>query len=163
MLRVFPCKFWQVLVYLDQQILNFPSNLFTHFDKPKNSLELPNPTRNIHKCLNKFMTNTSGEITLQSKQLGYCLLRSESETCNFSALCGSCDTFFSVCYIPFESNASKRDWSKSMGGGGWARAGRGWVIRFWTLGKGWVVQFLATCRGWVILFLLWELTQSTTK
>ena len=41
MLRVFPL---QVLASscLLQQILNFPSNL-THFDKPKNSLELPNP------------------------------------------------------------------------------------------------------------------------
>ena len=53
---------------LPQQILNFPSNLFTNFDKPKNSLELPYPTRNIRKCSNKLMTNTSGEINLQSKQ-----------------------------------------------------------------------------------------------
>ena len=66
-LRVFPL---QVLAssLLPQQILNFPSNLFTHFDKPKNSLELPYPTRNIRKCSNKLMTNTSGEINLQSKQ-----------------------------------------------------------------------------------------------
>ena len=34
--------------------------------KPKNSLELPNPTRNIRKCSNKLMTHTSGEINLQS-------------------------------------------------------------------------------------------------
>ena len=53
---------------LPQQILNFPSNLFTHFDKPKNSLELPYPTKNIRKCSNKLMTDTSGEINLQSKQ-----------------------------------------------------------------------------------------------
>ena len=53
---------------LPQQILNFPSNLFTHFDKPKNSLKLPYPTRNIRKCSHKLMTNTSGEINLQSKQ-----------------------------------------------------------------------------------------------
>ena len=66
-LRVFPL---QVLASscLPQQILHFPSNLFTHFDKPKNSLELPNPTRNIRKCSAKLMTNTSGEINLQSKQ-----------------------------------------------------------------------------------------------
>ena len=44
------------------------SNLFTHFDKPKNSLELLNPTRNIRKCSNKLMTNTSGEINPPSKQ-----------------------------------------------------------------------------------------------
>ena len=36
--------------------------------KLKNSLELPNPTRNIRKFANKLMTNTSGEINLQSKQ-----------------------------------------------------------------------------------------------
>ena len=54
---------------LPQQILNFLSNLFSHFDKPKNSLELPNPTRNIRKCSYKLNTNTSGEINrLQSKQ-----------------------------------------------------------------------------------------------
>ena len=40
----------------------------SHFDKPKNSLEFPNSTRNIRKCSNKLMTNTSGEINSQSKQ-----------------------------------------------------------------------------------------------
>ena len=37
---------------LPQQILNFPSNLFLHFDEKAqeyNSLELPNPTRNTQK------------------------------------------------------------------------------------------------------------------
>ena len=53
---------------LPQQILNFPLNLFTHFDKPDNSLELPNPTRNTRKFANKLMTGTSGEITYKSKQ-----------------------------------------------------------------------------------------------
>ena len=42
--------------------------LLNHFDEPKNLLELPHPTRNIRKCANKLMTNTSGEINLQSKQ-----------------------------------------------------------------------------------------------
>ena len=67
MLRVFPL---QVLASscLPQQILKFPSNLFTHFDEPKNSLEFPNSTRNIRKCSNKLMTNTSDEINSQSKQ-----------------------------------------------------------------------------------------------
>ena len=66
-LRIFPL---QVLARscLPQQILKFPSNLFTHFDEPKNSLELPNPTRNIRKCSNKLKSNTSDEINLQSKQ-----------------------------------------------------------------------------------------------
>ena len=36
--------------------------------KLKNSLELPIPTRNTRKFANKLMTDTSGEINLQSKQ-----------------------------------------------------------------------------------------------
>ena len=36
--------------------------------KLKNSLVLPNPTRNTCKFANKLMTDTSGEIFLQSKQ-----------------------------------------------------------------------------------------------
>ena len=65
-LRVFPL---QVLASscLPQQILKFSLKLFAHFDEPKNSLELPNLTRSIRKCLNKLMNNTSDEIDLQSK------------------------------------------------------------------------------------------------
>ena len=59
-----PCKFWQVLVYLSKCLI-LP---FTHFDELKNSLELPNPTRNIGICPTKLMTITSGEINLQSKR-----------------------------------------------------------------------------------------------
>ena len=36
--------------------------------KLKSSLELPNPTGNTRKFANKLMTDTSGEINLQSKQ-----------------------------------------------------------------------------------------------
>ena len=36
--------------------------------KLNNSRELPNPTRNTRKFANKLMTDTSGEINLQSKQ-----------------------------------------------------------------------------------------------
>ena len=36
--------------------------------KLKNSHELPNLTRNTRKFANKFMTDNSGEINLQSKQ-----------------------------------------------------------------------------------------------
>ena len=36
--------------------------------KLKNSIELPNPTRNTRKFANKLMTDTSREINLQSKQ-----------------------------------------------------------------------------------------------
>ena len=67
-LRVFPL---QVLASscLPQQMLNFPSNLFPHLMKKlKNSVELPNPTRNTKKFANKLMTDTPGEINLQSKQ-----------------------------------------------------------------------------------------------
>ena len=35
--------------------------------KLKNSLELPNPTRNTRKFGNKLITDTSGKINLQSK------------------------------------------------------------------------------------------------
>ena len=37
--------------------------------KLKNSLELPIPTRNTRKFANKLMTDTSGEINLQSKDI----------------------------------------------------------------------------------------------
>ena len=59
-----PCKWWQALVYLSKYLIH----PFTHFDEPKNSLELLNPTRNIRICSTKLMTITSGEINLQSKQ-----------------------------------------------------------------------------------------------
>ena len=36
--------------------------------KLKNSLALPNPTRNTRKFANKLLTDTSGEINLQRKQ-----------------------------------------------------------------------------------------------
>ena len=36
--------------------------------KLKNSLELPNPTRNTRKFANKLIIDTSGEINLQSRQ-----------------------------------------------------------------------------------------------
>ena len=59
-----PCKWWQALVYLSKYLIH----PFIHFDEPKNSLELLNPTRNIRICSTKLMTITSGEINLQSKQ-----------------------------------------------------------------------------------------------
>ena len=42
--------------------------------KLKNSLELPNPTRNTRKFANNLMPVASGEINLQSKQDIICLL-----------------------------------------------------------------------------------------
>ena len=40
----------------------------TSMKELKNSLELPNPTRNTRKFANKLTTDTSGKINLQSKQ-----------------------------------------------------------------------------------------------
>ena len=40
--------------------------------KPKNSLELLNPTRNARKLANNSMTDTCGGINLQSKQYIIC-------------------------------------------------------------------------------------------
>ena len=40
----------------------------TSMKKLKNSLQLPNPTRDARKFANKLITDTSGEINLQSKQ-----------------------------------------------------------------------------------------------
>ena len=40
----------------------------TSMKELKNSLELPNPTRNTCKFANKLTTDTSGKINLQSKQ-----------------------------------------------------------------------------------------------
>ena len=59
-----PCKWWQAFVYLSKSLIH----LFTHFDEPKNSLELLNPTRDIRICSTKLMTMNSGEINLQSRQ-----------------------------------------------------------------------------------------------
>ena len=42
--------------------------MITSIKKLKNSLELPNPTRNTRKFANKLMTDTSGEINLLSKK-----------------------------------------------------------------------------------------------
>ena len=44
-------------------------------ENPKNSLELPNPTRNTRKFANKLVTDTSGEINLRGKQHIICHLQ----------------------------------------------------------------------------------------
>ena len=54
-------------------MLNFLQISFhTSMKKLKNSLELPNPTRNTQKFANKLMNDTPGEINLQSKQDTIC-------------------------------------------------------------------------------------------
>ena len=63
-----PCKFWQVLVYLSKYLIFLQISSLTSMKKLKNSLELPNPTRNTRKFATKFITDTSGKINLQSKQ-----------------------------------------------------------------------------------------------
>ena len=60
--------------------------------KLKNSIELPNPRRNTRKFAKKLMTDTSGEINLQSKQ---------------DIISHVAKVKLTLCYnIPFESNAS---------------------------------------------------------
>ena len=68
LLGFFPCTFWQVLVYLSKYLIFFQISSLSSMKKPKNSLELPNPTRATRKFSNKSMTDTCGGINLQSKQ-----------------------------------------------------------------------------------------------
>ena len=63
-----PCKFWEVLVYLSKYLFFLQISSPTSIKKLKNSLELPNHTRSTRKFAIILMTNTSGEINLQSKQ-----------------------------------------------------------------------------------------------
>ena len=92
-----PCKFWQVLVYLSKYLIL----LFTHFDEPKNSLELHNPTRNICICLTKLMTITSCEINLQSKQDIICQVAKEKPATSEHYLA---DVISFLAYVIFPSN-----------------------------------------------------------
>ena len=86
---------------LPQQILYFPSYLFTHFDKPKNSLQLPHSTRNIRKCSNKLMNNTSGEIYLQNKQDIICQVKKVKLATSAHYVV---DVILFLAYIKFPSN-----------------------------------------------------------
>ena len=58
---------WQVLVYLRKYLIFLQISSLTSMKKLKNSLELPNLTRNTRKFANMLMTDTSGEINLHSK------------------------------------------------------------------------------------------------
>ena len=62
------CKFWQVLVYLSKYLILLQISSLTWMKKLKNSLELPNHTRNTRKFVNKLISDTSGEINLRSEQ-----------------------------------------------------------------------------------------------
>ena len=73
--------------------------------KLKNSPELPNPTRNTRKFANKLMTDTSGEINLQSKQdiIGH-LAKVKTTTSAHSVA----DVIPFLAYIKFPSNPTLR-------------------------------------------------------
>ena len=73
--------------------------------KLKNSLELPNPTRNTRKFANKLMTDTSGEINLQSKQdIIFHVAKVRPTTSAHSVA----DVIPFIAYIKFPSNPTLR-------------------------------------------------------
>ena len=69
----------------------------------KNSPELPNPTRNTRKYANKLMTDTSGEINLQSKQDNICHVAKGKPTTSAHSVA---DVRFFLAYIIFPSNST---------------------------------------------------------
>ena len=73
--------------------------------KLKNSLEVPNPTRNTRKFAKKLMTDTSGEINLQSKQDIICHLAKVKPTTSAHSVA---DEIPFLAYIIFPSNPTLR-------------------------------------------------------
>ena len=73
--------------------------------KLKNSLELPNPTRNTRKFANKLMTHTSGKINSLSIQDIICHLTKVKHDTSAHRVTDVIP-FFGVHDIPFESNTS---------------------------------------------------------
>ena len=73
----------QFLVYLSKYLICLQMSKLASKKQPKNSLQLPKPTRNTRKIANKFMTVASRKINLQSER--FPLSRSKSESCKFSA------------------------------------------------------------------------------
>ena len=69
--------------------------------KLKNSLELPNPTRNTRKVPNKLMTDNSGEINLQSKQDIICHVAKVKPTTSAHSVA---DVMPFLAHITFPSN-----------------------------------------------------------
>ena len=72
---------------------------------PKNSFQLPSPTRNTPKLANILMTDTSGEINLQSKQDIICHVAKVKPAA--SAHCVA-DVIPFLAYITFPSNPTLR-------------------------------------------------------
>ena len=73
--------------------------------KLKNSLELPNSTRNTRKFANKLMTDTSGEINLQSKQDIICHVAKVKPTTSEHSVA---NVIPFLAYITFPSNPTLR-------------------------------------------------------
>ena len=73
--------------------------------KPKSLLELPNPARNIRKCSNKLMSNTSDEINLQSKQNIICHVAKVKSATSTHYLA---DVITFLAYAIFPSNPTLR-------------------------------------------------------
>ena len=73
--------------------------------KLKNSLELPDPTRNTRKFVNELMTDTSGKINLQSKQDIICHLAKVKPTTSAHYVA---DVIPFLVYVLFPSNPTLR-------------------------------------------------------
>ena len=73
--------------------------------KLKNSLELPNPTRNTRKFANNLMLVTSGEINLQSKQNIICHVAKVKPAMSAHYVA---DVIPFLAYIIFSSNPTLR-------------------------------------------------------
>ena len=95
----------QVLVYLSKYLIFLQISLLTSMRKLKNSLELPNPTRNTRKFANKLMTDTSGEINLQSKQDIICHVAKVKPTTSEHSVA---DVIPFLAYIIFPLNPAPR-------------------------------------------------------
>ena len=83
--------------------LQIPS--LSSIKKLKNSLELPNPTRNTRKFANKLITDTSGEINLQSKQDIICHAAKVKPTTSALSVA---DVIPFLAYMIFPSNPTLR-------------------------------------------------------
>jgi len=73
--------------------------------QPKNSLQLPKPTRNTCKIANILITVSSNKINLQGKHDLICQVAKVKAVTSAHSMAGVI-LFFSVFIIPFESNAS---------------------------------------------------------
>ena len=75
--------------------------------KPKNSVELPNPTRNNRKFATKLMSDTSGKINLQSKKDIICHI-AEVKSATSAHYVADVIPVLACHYFSLESNALKK-------------------------------------------------------